>query len=559
MQAEDQGRLLRVLTGTLAEALTVDDVTRAALTAAVELDGVVRAGLALRKGAGRELSFVSTDNESLAPGRVTWCSIDGFADVPVTRAMRLGRTVCIPDLATMAEDFGVFAERQGSLGVRGMAAIPLGDGTDWFGAVMLSYEAEHRFTRRERTFFGAVSTVLTQAIRRGEAYQLQHSTAERLQRSLLPRSLPELEGLAFGAFYRPGGVGVDVGGDWYDVLELSDGSVLVSLGDVMGKGIPAAVVMSEVRAAMRAYALLDPSPDVVMARLDRLVTTLAVPEQIVTVVYGLFAPDRCTVSLAVAGHPPPLLVPSSGAPVVLDRFSGPALGLGAGPWHARRLAVEPGTALLFYSDGLVERRTQDLFQGVNDLSSTIEGLAARRRNPRELAARLGQLADPVSIEDDVTLIATAVTSSLPPRSDAIELTPDERAAGLARRFLRQTLDEWEVHGELVHTAELCVSELVTNSVIHSGTPCTVTARLDEEYLIVLVHDHGGAGIVHQFDDYEPMSVSGRGLRIVDTVSTAWSAEHSADGTTVWFELELEPSSADANGAQDHEQEDAGRV
>ncbi len=384
---------------------------------------------------------------------------------------------------------------------------------------------------------------------RGLAYQVQYSTSEQLQRSLLPRSLPQLDGLALGAYYRPGGVNVDVGGDWYDVLDLEDGSVLVTLGDVMGKGISAAVVMSEVRAALRAYSLLDPSPEVVLARLDHLVTRLAAPEQIVTLAYGLFSPDRLTVTLALAGHPPPLLVPAVGEPDLLDLGAavGPALGLGAGPWGAHRLEMTPGSTLLLYSDGLVETRELDLLSGIEKLRGHIAALPARRRNPREMTARLGQLHHDKTAEDDVTVLAATVTPAQRGLSSSIDLPADATASRQARRFVRTTLTTAGIAPDLIDRAELCVSELVTNCVMHSGSASDVSVRLDDECLLVLVRDQGGRGPVQLDAAYQPMSVSGRGLMLVDALSTAWSAEHAADGTTVWFELELQPAGTRSDG------------
>ena len=216
------------------------------------------------------------------------------------------------------------------------------------------------------------------------AYHVQRSTAEVLQRSLLPHSLPDLEGLDLGAHYRPGAGHVDVGGDWYDVMPLPDGSVAVSLGDVMGKGVEAAVVMNEVRTAARAYVLLDPDPSTVLARLDHLVSASSSAEQVVTMVYAVVDPTRQELRLAVAGHPPPLLVPAGDAPRMFDGPLGPALGIGVGPWPVSVLPWEVGTGLLLYSDGLVESRERDLFDGIEALRDVVGALEDRRRNAREL-------------------------------------------------------------------------------------------------------------------------------------------------------------------------------
>jgi serine phosphatase RsbU (regulator of sigma subunit)/anti-sigma regulatory factor (Ser/Thr protein kinase) len=549
---EVQAAFLHAFTLALSDALTVDDVARVAVTRAGQLPAVGRVGLALRQAGGRELSFVSSDQDAMTPTRVGWCSIDAFADVPLTRAMRLRRPQCFRTWEALDAEFPQMSERQRELGTRAMAAIPLVDDGESIGGLMLAYDEPAAFGGGDIAFFDSLGALLTKAIRRAQAYQVQHSTAEQLQRSLLPRSLNDLDGLSFGASYKPGDAGVSVGGDWYDVLELADGSVLVSLGDVMGKGIAAAVVMSEVRAAMRAYSLLDPRPEVVLARLDHVVSTLAAPEQIVTVAYGIFSPDRRTVTLATAGHPPPLLVPAVGEPVLLDAAPGPALGMGAGPWPSHEVAITPGSTLLFYSDGLVETRAIDLFTGIDRLRDRIAAMPRRRRTPRELAATLGQLVETGAASDDVTVLATAVTPSLAPLSATLELPAEPSAAASARGFMRQTLTAWAVPAFVIDNAELCVSELVTNAVIHSNSPSEVTVRLDDEYLLVLVRDRGGAGAVQLAQDYQPMNVSGRGLTLVDARASAWNAEDTAEGTTVWFEIELEPSEAavpHAAGAQ----------
>jgi anti-sigma regulatory factor (Ser/Thr protein kinase) len=140
--------------------------------------------------------------------------------------------------------------------------------------------------------------------------------------------------------------------------------------------------------------------------------------------------------------------------------------------------------------------------------------------------------------DDVTLLGVAGADGRDVRRASVRLADDATAPRHARLFLRTTLEGWGVEEDTVGGAELCVSELVTNAVIHTGTSAELTAQLDAECLTVLVRDGGGTGTVrrrtHSLED--PLSVSGRGLGLVDAVATAWAAEHGADGTTVWFEL-----------------------
>jgi serine phosphatase RsbU (regulator of sigma subunit)/anti-sigma regulatory factor (Ser/Thr protein kinase) len=527
---------LQWLTAALGDTVSLDDVVRVTLQAALHLDGVVRVGIAVSRGAGRELSFVSSDEGAVSAAGVRWCTIDGYADVPLAQTVRDGDPVFLPSLADLQASYPHLVERQRSLGTRSLAALPLAIDGHRLGGLLLAYGGEREFDDDERAFLGAFTAQVTQALRRGIAFQAERSTSEQLQRSLMPHSLPDVDGLALGAHYQPGGLNVDVGGDWYDVVPLSDGSVVVSLGDVMGKGISAAIVMSELRAAMRAYALLDPTPGVVLDRLDNLVASLAVEEQIVTAVYGLVAPDRRSMTLSIAGHPPPLLVPASGRPQPVESDVGPTLGLRAGPWPETKVSLSDDVTVLFYSDGLVETRDIDFSRGLSHLCDRITELAPRRRNPRELCARLGELVWRLPVDDDVTILAAALTTSKRQLSGSTELPADASAAGRARRFVRRALADWDVDEEVADRAQLCASELVTNAVIHSGTPSKLTLRLDDACLLVMVQDEGNRGSVRQDDDVDPLRISGRGLALVDALSTAWSAEHSTDGTTVWCEL-----------------------
>lgn len=523
----------------LGDAVTVDDVARAALTELLRVEHVTRAGAAVSHGGGRELDFVSTDDDALGPLAIRWCRIDGLADVPLARTVRTLLPVYLRTPEELDRTFPEIAERQRRLGNRSVVSVPMTVDRSCVGALLVAYGVEQEFAPDQRGFLDAFAAQVGQALRRALAYRVEQSTSAQLQRSLMPHSLPDLPGLTFGAHYRPEAPHAEVGGDWYDVLPLADGSVVAVLGDVMGRGLPAAVVMSEVRSATRAYALLDPEPGVVLDRLDRLVSALPVADQIVTVAYGLVAPDRSSVRVAIAGHPPPLMVSAEGQPQVLDTAPGPALGLGAGPWTSTTVRLEERASLLFYSDGLVENRRRELFDGIEVLRDAVARLAPRRRNPRELCARLGDLMTPGQADDDVTLLA--LTAAPVQLTLSRELPADASAASLARRFVRGTLEQWHADDDVVDTAELCASELVTNAVIHSGTASTISARQDGDYVMVMVQDRGSEGPAPEMTALGPEAIAGRGLSLVDALASAWSAERNMDGTTVWFELPLHPA------------------
>ncbi|HEX2175461.1 MAG TPA: SpoIIE family protein phosphatase [Nocardioidaceae bacterium] len=534
--------VLRRLASALGRAVTPDEVSHVALSSATHIAGVVRAGIAINQGAGRQLRFAASENSGHGADDMRWCHIDGLANVPLVRTVREGVAVFVRSADELAEHYPHMLERQHALGTRSMATLPLGDGEECLGGLLLSFDTACDFGPEQEAFLGAFAAQTGQALRRALAQQEELSTAERLQRSLMPQSVPDLDGLALGAHYHSGGAGNEVGGDWYDVLPLDDGSVLLAVGDVMGKGSSAAVVMGEVRAATRAYALLDSSPDVVLGRLDGLVRSLAVPEQMVTIVCGVIEPERQTMALSVAGHPPPLLVPMFGGPTVLHEVAGPPLGLNAGPWDKTTIDFDDDVTVLFYSNGLVETREVDVFTGLDLLCEDLGDVEAQRRTPREMCARLGDLAWRRAAEDDVTMLAVSRTRRRRLHTATTDLPVGAAACPLARRFVTSRLTEWNVDEELVETAQLCVSELVTNAIIHAGTSSQVTVRLDDERLLVSVRDHGRSDAVRPVEGEEPTVSTGRGLTIVDVLSTTWSSERSVDGTTVWFELDV-PSRA----------------
>jgi anti-sigma regulatory factor (Ser/Thr protein kinase) len=529
--------LLRRLSAAFTTASTVDDVARAALRTALEVPGVLRAGLALDNAGGRQLQFVSTDLDALTTTRVHWCLVDAYAEIPLNDAVRTGADVYVATSTDLDQRYPDIADRQRQLGTRSLAALSLSTESTHVGGLLLCFGTEQPFDPEQRWVLGALASQMTQALHTCLAHQQQETTAEQLRRGLMPRSLPELGGLLLGAVNQPGGHGSEVGGDWYDVIPLADGATALVLGDVAGRGSGAALMMSEMRAAVRAYALLDPAPSAVLPRMDAFVESRPGAEQLLRLAYALVEPGRRRMTLALAGHPAPLRTSRTGATAPVAGTAGPALGLAAGPWPETSVRLSPGTVVLFYSDGVVTSRS-DGASGMAEVTGLLDALEPRRRQPRELCARIAQLTSRAHRDDDVTLLAVAAAPT-DLRRRSVVLPDDLTAPREARRFLRSALAAWEAEDDLAEAAELCVSELVTNAVIHAGSPATLTVQLDPEALTVLVHDQGTTGTVRAPSEVEedPLTIEGRGLALVEVLSSAWAAEHGADGTTVWFELE----------------------
>ncbi|HEV2819628.1 MAG TPA: SpoIIE family protein phosphatase [Solirubrobacteraceae bacterium] len=198
------------------------------------------------------------------------------------------------------------------------------------------------------------------ALANATSYEREHTMAEQLQRSLLPDRLPGLESGEARVRYLPGGVGMEIGGDWYDVLALPGGRVGLVIGDVVGRGTAAAVVMAQLRSGLRAYALEGGRPDEVVGRLNALEHTLGAPS-LATLVYAVYEPARGLLSYTAAGHPAPLLRRASGQVEALPARQGLPLGVDAGLlWETASVALEPGDTVVLYTDGLVERRDTSL-------------------------------------------------------------------------------------------------------------------------------------------------------------------------------------------------------
>ena len=254
------------------------------------------------------------------------------------------------------------------------------------------------------------------ALSNATRFQREHVVAEVLQRAVLPDFLPTVGGVHFDAEYRAGAAGTYVGGDWYDVFQLDEEQVIFSVGDVMGKGAPAAALMGQVRSAIRAYAVTGQSPTEVLSSLDLLFDAL-VEDRVVTVVVGTINPKLGAVQLANAGHPLPVDRPRGRHDLVrLDGDLAPHRGRPGRIRRARPMTsrCSPGDSLVMYSDGLVERRGELITVGMQRLADTATAVALAGwpvQPAAELATRLGE----DERADDVVVLALQLSRARRPR------------------------------------------------------------------------------------------------------------------------------------------------
>ncbi|MGH9091814.1 MAG: PP2C family protein-serine/threonine phosphatase [Acidimicrobiales bacterium] len=284
-------------------------------------------------------------------------------------------------------------------GIQAMLGVPLLSGNELLGVLHVGSLSRRHFTEADTDLLAHVARRAAAAIQVREL-ELERAAARVLQRSLLPSRLPDLAGFEFAARYVPAEVG-GVGGDWYDAFVLPDGRLWVMVGDVVGHGMQAAVVMGRLRAALRSYALDGHPPEEVLARADRKLQFFE-PEQTATVLCAALDPPYDNLRLSLAGHPPPVIASHRSPTALVDVR--PGLPLGVDPKLPRPSATVPlpaGTALVAYTDGLIERRGQSLDHAFPHLCHAIQPLPAEQICIKTMDRLVGNIAP----QDDIALFA----------------------------------------------------------------------------------------------------------------------------------------------------------
>ncbi|OKI45083.1 SpoIIE family protein phosphatase [Micromonospora sp. CB01531] len=520
----------------LSGTLTLDDVARVTLRYCLDSFDADRVSFMVDDGPAWRMvrrvrgELLDEADERLPP---LWRRIPAESPVPIVVTSRSG----VPVFTTDGQPLRNTAADRHDQKIRSLASLPLRSAVIR-GAVTVGYQSPHPWSPAERALLAASAELVGQAAERARRFETQHGTAQLLQRSMLPEQLPDLPRLRIAARYDPGVDGNAAGGDFYDAFLLPSGALGVVLGDVAGHDVQAAARMGQVRAALRALALTDPRPDAVLAGLDRLVASLGAErgtqELFVTVVFGVIDIDRERITLASAGHPAPLIrrCPPVGGPAAeyVEVPPSPPLGLGHQSGTAT-VAFRPGDTLLLYSDGVVERRGQDLGTGLAGLAAAVT--AATSGDPRSLCA-VATAAVPGTTEDDVAVLAVEHAVK-PSRSASMAVPAEPTAPGRVRHWLTAQLVEWQVPESVVGAAVLCTSELTTNALLHAGTAARVEIDLTAERLLVSVADSGTRGQVTRAQT-DTLSSRGRGLGLIEELSDAWGTDPTVRGSTVWFEI-----------------------
>ncbi len=422
---------LQQATSMLAEALTVEQVVEVITEVGRSAIGADRSVVALLNPERLRLNTVSPSALPTGPGTP---ADDIPLDTPsvMTAAILTRRPLLLESPEALRRQFdgvadvGLFLTHSDE---RAWVGLPLIAAGAPLGALRFSFTRPRQITEEERVFLEALAGQCALALERATLFEREHTTAETLQRSLLPDTLPTVPGIVLEASYMPVTRNMEIGGDWYDAFRLPDGKLAVAAGDVMGKGLTAAAGMGRVRNALRALALTDPRPAAVLSGLDRLFEATEQEEQVTTVAYLVVDPETGDGLAGNAGHLPPLLLSADAPPRLDTTEAGTPLGW-TSPRQQYAFRLPPGNTAVLYSDGLVENRKRGLDAGLDELVAVAgQAPADVLEDPQRL---LGYLVERMLTgyeqDDDVTVLVLHI----PHRGDPPPAGPPDAATGSRR-------------------------------------------------------------------------------------------------------------------------------
>jgi PAS domain S-box-containing protein len=465
------------------------------------------------------LSLISSD-----PGVAESCPERVAADAGIAgRVLATERPVLLhdPSASELADPSILDA------GISSMLGVPLIAHEEIIGVIVVGVRAPRRLGPDDIDLLRLTADRVALAIEHVRAYGREHRIAETLQRSLLPQTLPSLPGVSLAGRYLPAASEAEVGGDWYDAIGLTGGRVLLVMGDVSGKGLAAASTLGALRSAIRAYALEGHGPAQIADRLNQFVLAEPTREHMATLVLAVFDPVDAKLSYVNAGHPPPLTLTAEGVPHFLDGARSVPLGVLPFPaYEEETVTLEPGGAVVLYTDGLVERRTENLDLGLDRLSR------AAGDGPLEseaLCDRLLHTALPSGATSDDVALLTLCHVPLGSRL-ALDLPSEPSALRSLRALLRRWLAQADASDVDMHAIVMACSEACTNAIEHAGAAPDETiafeAVMHDGEVDVTVRDRG------HWRAGRPPSDQGRGLELIDALMDDVQLDTTPDGTIV---------------------------
>lgn len=458
---------------------------------------------------------------------------------PQGRTLHSGRAVLEPRLGQAPGWQAQDPERSAQVveyGIHSLITVPLRAGTLVLGVVSFWRSVKPEpFDEDELALGEELVARAAVSIDNARRYTREHSMAVTLQRSLLPRRLPEQNALDVAYRYLPAQAGV--GGDWFDVLPLPGARVALVVGDVVGHGLHAAATMGRLRTAVHNFTALDLPPDELLGLLDELVGRIdqdeaaddsTAPVTGATCLYAIYDPVAGSCVIARAGHPPPALIRPDGTVEFPEVPAGPPLGLGGLPFETTELRLAEGSRLVLYTDGLVEDRAHDIDVGLEQLRRALETAG---ETPEETCRTVLDARLPDRPGDDIALLVARTRVLGPDQVADWDVPNDPAAVADVRSQVTRRLDEWGLD-ELAFTTELILSELVTNAIRYGGETVHVRMVRDRS-LICEVFDSSSTSPHLR---YAAMTdEGGRGLFLVAQLAERWGTRYTPAGKVIWAE------------------------
>ncbi|MGW1893356.1 SpoIIE family protein phosphatase [Streptomyces sp. NPDC002004] len=466
---------------------------------------------------------------------------------PVSTGVATGRSILLPDLNTADGWRAQDPERARRIldhGIHSMIVIPLRARGVILGMADFWRESgSPPFEDEDVSFAEELAARAAVAIDNARRYTREHTMAVTLQRSLLPRGLPEQSALEVAYRYLPAQTGV--GGDWFDVIPLSGARVALVVGDVVGHGLHAAATMGRLRTAVHNFSGLDLPPEELLGRLDELVVQIDAEEAAgedgheitgATCQYAVYDPTSGHLAIATAGHPRPAMVQPDGTVDFPQVPVFPPLGLGSGlPFESAELTVAEGSRLVLYTDGLIEECDRDLDAGLEALRAA---LAGPERTSEATCAAVTEAMLPDQPKDDIALLVARTRLLDSAQVAQWQVPRDPAAVAPVRAACARRLTEWGLD-QISYGAELILSELITNAIRYGTEPITVRLLRDR----TLIHEvSDGSSTSPRLRQAQVTDEGGRGLYLVARFSERWGTRYTPTGKVIWAEQPLHDGS-----------------
>ncbi|MGW1813423.1 SpoIIE family protein phosphatase [Streptomyces sp. NPDC002125] len=544
----------------LAEAGSTEEVLRVA--GSLSMPGFSPDGLALFGVSGDRLTVIGHHGHNVGDEKpFTFMPLE--TDYPAAEVVRTGQAIYLSSPAQYRKRFPTTWPLARDFGRQSWAFLPLIAGGHTMGAWMAGFRHSVAFSPDERSVLTTVARMLAQALARAGAAETERELSLGLQKAMMPSLGPGVPGLTVAARYIPTGGGLQVGGDWYDVIPLPNGRIALVIGDVQGHDVRAAGLMGQLRIALRAYAAEGHRPDAVLSRASRFLSGLtdaydrvegedeADAMRFATCLYAEADPETGTLDVARAGHPDPVVISVDGTAVIRQTAGGLPLGIEKdADYPTTRVVLGPGETIMLCTDGLIETGGHDMATGwtrlrpvleqpSEDLEKLADDLVQAVHGPGSHHTT-GPLVD--RREDDIAVLVLrregVRTRRTPSRRSAMTIAQAEpERVATARQQLRELLHDW-ADPEQIDSAELMVSEMATNVLVHTDGDALlvaeVTGERGERRLRLEVADASDE-LPHKRRPGE-MASSGRGLVLMEMLADAWGVDPRGEGKSIWFEL-----------------------